>query len=150
MSDFNPIKWTPQQWQAAGKHLLSYSAGGVSIAVAWHFISPGQGTDISSNINDVVEGTTQLLKGLAGLLATGAAIYSGLKSAQRASPASQVESVVNSLAGPVSQQVANAIADPTSRDKLIAAVADMPEVMKIVPVDPQKAEEIPSAKVVTS
>lgn len=150
MTDLNPMAWNKQQWQAAGKHVLSYSAGGISAAVALHFISPLQGSDISGNINDVVEGTTQLLKGLAGLVATGSAIYAGLRAAHNASPSSQVSSVVTNLSAPQITQAANAVADPASRDKLIAAVADMPEVMKIVPVDPAKAVVIPSQKVTVS
>lgn len=150
MADLNPLNWNWNQARAAGKNALSYVAGGISVAVAWHFISPGQGTDITGNINDVVEGATQLGKGLAGLIATGSAIYAAFKAANNASPSSQVKSVVQNLSAPEITQAANAVADPTSRNKLIAAVADMPEVKKIVPVEPELAEAIPSEKVVKS
>ncbi|MEO6381990.1 MAG: hypothetical protein ABIO35_08330 [Nitrobacter sp.] len=149
MSDLNPLNWNWNQYKAAGKHVASYAAGGISVAVALHFISPGQATDISENIGHVTTGINELVKGLSGLLATGTLLYTSLRAAHNASPSSQVTSVVANLSAPQITQAANAVADPTSRAKLIEAVAEMPEVKKIVPVDPALAIATASPKVVT-
>ncbi len=148
MSDLNPLAWNWQQYKAAGKHVVSYAAGGVSVAVALHFLSPTQATDITTNIGLISDGLTKVVAGIAGLVAVVAPIYTAMKSAHNASPSSQITSVVNNLSAPQITQAANAVADPASRTKLIEAVADMPEVKKIVPVDPELAISTASPKVV--
>lgn len=150
MSDLNPLQWNWTQFKAAGRHVLSYAAGGVSVAVTLHFLSPTQGADISANIDLVTEGLTKIIAGLSGLAAVIAPIYTTFKAAHSASPSSQVNEVVHNLSAPQITQAANAVADPGSRQKLIEAVAEMPEVQKVVPVDPAVAAAIPSPKVVAS
>ena len=147
MADLNPMTWTMPQLQAAGKHVASYAAGGVSVFVALHFISPPQGLEATESINSIVDGLTQVGKGIAGLAAVVVPIYTSWRAAHNASPAQQVEHVVQQLNASPGTQAANAIADPTSRAKLIEAVAEMPEVKKVVPVDPTLAAAIPSQKV---
>lgn len=143
----NPINWNWNQAKAAGKHVASYAAGGVTVAVAFHFLSPTQGGDLSQNIGLVTDGVTKIATGIAGIIAVLAPVYTALKAANNASPSSQVASVVQNLSAPQITQAANAVADPESRTKLIEAVAEMPEVKKIVPNDPALAAAIPSPKV---
>ncbi len=147
MADLNPMQWTWPQLQAAGKHVASYAAGGVSVFVALHFISPPQGLEATESINSIVDGVTQIAKGVAGLAAILVPVYTSWRAAHNASPAQQVEHVVAQLNASPGTQAANALADPTSRQKIIEAVAEMPEVKKVVPVDPALASAIPSPKV---
>lgn len=147
-NDLNPLNWNWNQYKAAGKHVASYAAGGVTAAVALHFLSPTQGGDIAENIGLITDGVTKIATGVAGIIAVLAPIYTALKAAHNASPASQVTSVVANLSAPQGTQEANAIADPASRTKLIEAVAEMPEVKKIVPADPALADATASPKVV--
>lgn len=147
MTDLNPLDWNWQQYKAAGKNVASYAAGGVSVAVALHFLSPAQGGDVTANIGLISDGLTKVATGIAGLVSSGTIIYTALRAAHNASPSSQVTSVVNNLSAPQITQAANAIADPASRTKLIEAVAEMPEVKKIVPVDPALAVATASPKV---
>jgi len=148
--DLNPLNWNWQQAQAAGKHVASYAAGAVTVAAAWGLVSSAQSQDLTVNLQLIFTGAENLAKGIAGLAAVLVPIYTAFKSAHNASPAQQVEHVVAQLAAPQASQTANAIADPTSRAKIIEAVAEMPEVKKVVPVDPALANAIPSMKVVTS
>lgn len=150
MTDLNPLAWNWNQWKASGKHIASYAAGGVSMAVALHFISPSQGGDLTQNISLISDGLMNVAKGVAGLAGILIPVYTAFRAAHNASPSSQVSSVVESLSAPRTTQAANAVADPASRTKLIEAVAEMPEVKKIIPVDPAIAAAIPSPKVTAS
>lgn len=150
MADLNPLNWNRNQWQAFGKHMASAGAGAAGLAVTWSIIQPQTGTDITGNINDVVDGLTQAFKGLAALATAAMLAYTSLKSVAKSSPSSQIQSVVDNLSAPQITQAANAVADPGSRIKLIEAVAEMPEVKKIVPVSEAVALAIPSEKVTTS
>jgi len=80
------LSWNWNQYKAAGRHVASYIAGGVTIAVGLHFLSPAQGTDIANNIGSITDGVTKVATGLAGLIAVLAPIYTTLKAAHSASP----------------------------------------------------------------
>ena len=130
--NLDPRNWNMTQAAAAGKHLLSFVAGAVAFATASHFISAEQAGGITQNINDIVDGLTTAVKGAVGLLSILTVIYTGLKSASNASPEAQINNVVRNLSAPQITQIANAVADPAGRNKLINAVAQMPEVRAIV------------------
>lgn len=143
----NPTTWTLSQAQAAGKHIASYAAGGVTVFVAFGLINHGQGTDAVDAINSIGSGVEQITKGVVTLVGILVPIYTALKAANNASPKSQLNSVVKNLSAPEVTQVANAIADPEGRNKLINAVSEMPEVMK-VETTREVAIATPSTKVV--
>lgn len=147
MSDFNPVNWNWTQYKAAGRNVASYAAGGVTVAVAFHFLTPAQGGDVTQNLNLIADGVVKIATGIGGLVAVLTPVYTAIKAARNASPSAQVTSVVANLSAPQITQAANAVADPTSRSKLIEAVADMPEVKKIIPVDPALALATVSPKV---
>jgi len=130
--NWNPANWNVAEQQAAGRHVLSYIAGGVTVAAAWGLISTHDASGITDNVTMIWEGIEQVLKGVAGLCAILVPIYTSLRAAHTASPSEQVKAVVKNLSAPEITQAANAVADPTSRAKLINAVADMPEVRAIV------------------
>jgi hypothetical protein len=90
---------------------------------------------------------TKVATGVAGLSAIILPVYTAWRAAHSASPGEQVKSVITQLSAPQITQAANAVADPHSRQNLIEAVAEMPEVKKVVPVDPAVAQAIPSPKV---
>lgn len=148
MSDFNPVNWNWAQLKAAGRHGLTYVAGGVSAAVALHLLSPTQGSEITSSLNLLAHGVGEIATAVGGIAAVVVPLYTSWRAAKSASPSEQVKSVVSNLSAPQLTQAANAVADPESRAKLIEAVAEMPEVKKIVPTDPALAAATPSPKVV--
>lgn len=150
MTDFNPANWNWAQLKAAGRHGLTYVAGAVSAAVALHILSPSQGSDITGSLNLLAHGIGEIATAVTGLAAVVVPLYTSWRAAKSASPSEQVKSVVSNLSAPQITQAANAVADPTSRTKLIEAVADMAEVEKIVPVDPALAMATASPKVTTS
>lgn len=147
MSDLNPVQWNWTQFKAAGRHVASFSAGAVVVAATWGLVSSAQANDINNALTLIFSGLDNLGKGVAALAAVLIPIYTTLRAAHSASPASQVKEVVQNLSAPQITQAANEVADPGSRNKLIEAVAEMPEVKKIVPVDPAIAKAIPSPKV---
>ena len=130
--NLDPRNWNMTQASAAGKHVLSFIAGAVAFATAAHFISAEQAGGITQNINDIVDGLTTAAKGAAGLLSILTVIYTSYKAANNSSPESQINNVVKNLSAPQITQIANAVTDPAGRNKLINAVAGMPEVRAIV------------------
>lgn len=147
--DWNVTKWQRNQWEAAGRQAGTFASGLVTAAVAMHFIPQVVGGEVISSIQDITEGATQLAKGIAGLTAAYFTIRNTLKSATKASPSEQVKSVVTNLSSSQITQAANAVADPTSRDKLIVAVSQMPEVRAVV-ADIKPAYDEKAPKVVAT
>jgi len=139
--------WNWNQYKSVGRHVITGVGCVTATLVAVHFISPAQQTDIINNVSTIYDGVVKVVTGIAGLIGVLAPIYAALKSKDAASPASQVNSVVKNLSAPEITQAANAVADPGSRAKLIEAVADMPEVKKIIPADPALALSTLSPKV---
>ena len=119
--DLNVLNWNWNEKAAAGRHVLSYVAGGVTVLVGWHFIAPDQGVAITDNLTTIWDGVIKVGTGVAGLVATLVPIYTALQAKHSASPASQANSVS-----------ANLPTDAASRTKIINAVAEMPEVRAIV------------------
>lgn len=147
MIDLNPLHWNWAQASAAGRNGLSYIAGAVTMLVFLHYVSPGPNEDIATDVSKITDALTKLATAVAGISAILLPLYTAWRAAYSASPGEQVKSVITQLSAPQITQAANAVADPQSRQNLIEAVADMPEVKKIVPVDPKVASAIPSPKV---
>lgn len=107
--------WTFNQYAAAGKHVMSYAAGAVSFAVAFHFLSSTDASSINDNIGHVYNGLMEAAKGVLGLVATGTSIYAGLKAAKNASPISQAASLEKTIPGTkviTDPKIADAIPSP--------------------------------------
>lgn len=77
------------QASAFGRHVLSYSMGAATMAVAVHVISSDQGTAITTAFSQIASGIASLTGGISTLIAVG----SGLYAAWTASPLSQVKAV---------------------------------------------------------
>ena len=130
--NINLPNWNWNQLKSAGRNVASFAAGGVAMAAALHFISAQDAGGLTENINTVVEGVTQIAKGLAGIVAILVPIYTAWQAARSASPKAQIDNVVTNLSSSEIVQAANAVADPGGRNKLINAVAEMPEVRAVV------------------
>lgn len=149
MMDLNILNWNWTEKAAAGRHVISYVAGGITVLVGWHLLSPQDATSIADNLNTTWDGLVKVGSGISGLVATGLSIRAALTAKKSAEPASQIKSVVTNLSAPQATQAMNAIADPEGRNKLIAAVSKMDEVRAIV-VPESLASAVPSEKVVGS
>lgn len=147
--DFNILNWNWTEKAAAGRHVLTYVSGIATTLVAVHFLTPQDASAITDNLNTIWDGAVKIGTGLTGLAGVLAPIYAALTAKKSAEPASQIKAVVSNLSAPQVAQVANAVADPEGRNKLISAVAEMPEVRAIVaPQAVVRATE--SAKVVNT
>lgn len=141
--------WNWNQAKAAGRHVASYAAGGVTALVAFHFLSPQQGTDINGNITQIVSGLEQVSKGIAGILAIVVPIYTAMRSANSASPQNQVKSIVQNMTPTEIAQTATEV-DHGAKTTLIEAVSKLDEVEKVI-TDKKVADATPdSPKVVAS
>jgi len=149
MVDLNPLNWNWTQSKAAGRNFASYVAGGVTMLIALHYLSPGPNENLGDDINIITNALTKVATAIAGIAAILLPVYTAWKAAYSSSPSEQVKNVITNLSASDITQAANAVADPNSRKNLIEAVAEMPEVKKVVPVDPAVANSIVSPKVTT-
>lgn len=99
MQLFDFKDWNWNSYKAAGKHVASYIAGGVSIAVTFHFISPTDASGITENLNSIYDGVVKIGTGIAGLAAILTPIYTALKAAHNASPVGQATGLVQAAPG---------------------------------------------------
>ena len=140
------MNWSWQQYQAAGKHVASYAAGGLSVAVALHYLSPGQGTDITQDVSLIVDGATKFAAGVAGLIAIATPIYTALRAANNASVQHQGAALVEAAndttrpAQALSAQVAIASAVIDANDLRVSQSIIAPAAV---------AAAVPSGKVVS-
>jgi hypothetical protein len=129
----NPLLWTKPQWDAAGRHLLTFLGTIMPLLVLTGIIKPDQAGTWTAWI-------TNLFGAVATLVLAIAPIYAAVRAAMTASPENQaVQTVKNLEAG---------IPLNGKRDQLIAAVAEQPDVAKVEMVNPNRAETILSDKVV--
>lgn len=91
--------WNWNQYKAAGKHVASYIAGGVSMAVAFHFLIPTDAAGINDNLNHIYSGVEQIVVGITGLIGILTPIYTTWKASRNASPAGQAASLTAAVPG---------------------------------------------------
>src|SRR4051812_39710131 len=99
MDIFKFQDWNWNSYKAAGKHVASYAAGALSVAVTFHFISPTDAGAITENINTIADGLGKVATGVAGLVAILTPIYTALKSAHNASPVGQATGLEKAVPG---------------------------------------------------
>lgn len=136
--------WGWNEWKAAGRHVGTYAAGGVTVAVAFNFISPEQGQVVGESIGHITSGLTELAKGIAGLVSVGYPIYNMLKAKSAAEPGNQAIAVAENL------RRNHGIVPAPARKEIIGAVAKMPEVDGVVVASPALAKAIPESNVVAT
>lgn len=115
MADLNPLNWNWNQYKAAGRHVASYAAGGVSVAVALHLLSPAQGSDIAENIGTITDGLMKVATGIGGLIAVLAPIYTAFKAAHSASPVQEAKALEKAVPGTkiiTDPKIADAVPSP--------------------------------------
>lgn len=135
------LNWTKAQWEAFGRHVLTAVSSALAMAVALNLTTAAQAGELLAH-------ATHFITALIGLIAIVGPLYAAIQASRSASPANQVDAVVKNLSATPAMQATDAAADPQSREKIIEAVAGMPEVKKVELKDPALAKEIPSAKVV--
>jgi hypothetical protein len=146
MADLNPTKWTRDQWNAAGKHVLSAAGGGVAVAVVLHAISPTDASAITDGLNSIAHGLTDVIKGIAGILGVLAPIYAAWRSAHNASPQNQVARATEVIVEASKPGTAPVI-DTKAKNEMIDAVSNLPGVVGVVAA-PSIAKATPSDRVV--
>jgi len=129
--NMNPLTWNVNETSAAGRNVLSYVAGGVTVLAAWGLFSQHDAAEITTNIDLVWNGIMQAAKGIAGLAAVVVPIYTALRAAHSASPSEQAKAVAGLPSAEVKQALAT-IPDTAGRNKIINATAELPEVRAII------------------
>jgi hypothetical protein len=133
--NLNPLTWNWNEQKAAGRHVLNTAGSVLATLAAVHLftgLTPDVAASVTDNLNTIYDSVIKIVTAVGGIAAALAPVYAALTAKKSAEPAEQVKSVVASLSAPAITQAANAVADPASRNKLISAVAEMPEVRAIV------------------
>jgi hypothetical protein len=120
--DLKKFRPTLSMLAAAGRHVPSYAAGAVTMAVGFAIISPDQGHEIGDALKAIFNGVTSIAGGVSTLVAVG----SGLYAAWTATQASQIKAVA--AQGDVEKIVPKVNADPTSAVAVAAKDPDQPKV----------------------
>lgn len=98
----NPFtNWGMNSWEAAGKHVASYAAGGVTVAVAWGFLSSSQGSDLTTDVNMITHGVGEVVKGVAGIAAALTPLYTAWRAAHNATPPVQASNLEAAVPGTI-------------------------------------------------
>lgn len=94
------IPQTIDELRAAGKHAGTFIAGGISFAVAIHFISAPDASSLTGDVNTVIDGANTVIDGLkkiaigvGGISATALTVYNAWRAAKNASPEHQTAAV---------------------------------------------------------
>lgn len=138
--------WNWNQYKAAGKHVASYAAGGVSMAVAFHFLSPSQGSDITTNLNSIFDGVKEIAIGVGGLVTVLTPIYAAWRAANNASSPNQAASLVATANNPANPEQAK-----TAQVAIASAVIEANDLVVngTITAPAAVAAEVPSPKLVT-
>jgi hypothetical protein len=128
------------EWLASGKHVVTYTAGFMTAVgiVSVGGLSPG---DIQTDLDHVFKGIEELSIGLGPLLAAGM----GWWAQHRAKLSTKIADVKAASPGALVKAVQQ-VSPVTLRD----AVAEQPEVERVVVTDPATAAASPSNKVTSN
>ena len=141
MSLYNPTKWNWDQWKASGRHILTAITSVIATAVFFGLITSDQAATIGENITVIAESTAKIFIAIGGIAAAVTPIYSAIRASRAASPEKQAEATVRNIAA--------ADVAEKEKEKVIEAVAELPEIKQIVTKSPDLADAIPSEKVVS-
>lgn len=126
------LSWTKAQWDAFGRHILTAVTSAFAALVLAGVLTSDKAAEYIGHIS-------VLVSSVAGIAVLVGPIYAAWRSARSASPEKQAEQTIANLKAnvPINGE----------KDKLIAAVAEQPDVRKVVMRNPAKADEIDSSKV---
>lgn len=125
--------WNKSQWDAFGRHILTAAGSAIAALVM-------AGVLTTENAAIYLGHLTVFVTAIVALASMLGPIYAAYRAADSASPTNQAIQTVKNL---------NAKTDLNGeKAKLIEAVAEQPEVARVVVADPVLANEIPSPKVV--
>lgn len=132
---------TQNQVVAAGRHLLTFAAGGIATAAALHAISPADATSATNALTQIGTGLASLIAGITTLIG----VASGAYAAWSASPFSQIFAV-KKIATETSTTVAGAQISRDAQVALVNAAAAVPGTEKVVnptlALDPATANNV--------
>jgi len=129
------------------KHGGSYAAGAFTIIAGFGVIDHDHAVQAIAAINDVVNGLSQATAGVGKIvviLGPAAATVMGWLASHNVGFGPSLKRVVEQA------KASPSIAPDSPKQELLAATASLPEVAKVVPVDPRIAEINPSEKVTAS
>ncbi len=135
----NPFKWTPDQWKAASRHVITSTGTALAILIWFKLIPDVNAKEVADNVNILVESLTKAAIAIGAIVTALGPIWAMFKASQSAAPEHQAEATIKNLeeGRPIDGK----------KSELINAIANDPEVKKVEMMDKSKANEIPNPKV---
>lgn len=93
------MNWS--QIQAVGRHVASYAAGALTIAVAFRVLSPAQAADLQTNLDVLFDALTKLATAIGGIIGVLTPIYTAWRAQKSASPVEKAKSLEQEVPGTV-------------------------------------------------
>jgi hypothetical protein len=107
---------------AASRHLASYVAGIITVALAWGLVSQTDAATLSDALTHITNGISEFSKAVGMIASVFVPIYTAWRSAHKATPNEQAKSAAENI-----NQVTNG-----AKLAVINAVGTMPEVQKVI------------------
>jgi hypothetical protein len=109
---------TKAQFASFGRHVVSYAAGAVTVAVGLHFVTPDQGTQLGDAVKGIASGVASIYGGVSTLFSIGTALYA----AWTASPSNQA-AAIGANPSTLVQPASNGTATVTLKNPAMASAA---------------------------
>lgn len=107
------------QSKAAGKNILSFAGGAVTVAAMWGIVSTHDAQVLTQGFTDIWDGVVLVAKGVAAVGGVLAGAYATIRAAMNTTPAQRVASVAELSKDPASP-VKGVIVEPTPEGKVMA------------------------------
>lgn len=140
---------TQDQVLAAGRHVVSYAMGGISMFAALHLVTGGDAQSATNALNTIGHGFSEIVAGVATL----ATIASGTYAALAASPLAQLFRSTKAIAADPAKQAQLQSATIDQKAAIVSITDKLPEVAGVgtsaTPAGKALADAVPSNTVQT-
>lgn len=137
---FNVFAWTPDQWKAFSRHVVTAAGTAMAILLWFKLIPEMNAKIVVENVGIIADSLTKIGLAVGAIVTALGPVWSAIQASKSAAPENQAKATVRNIENnvPINGEKAN----------LINAIANQPEVKKVELEDPVLASEIPSPKVV--
>ncbi len=133
---------TFDQVKSFGKHVVSYAMGGISVLMVVHILSPAQGGDATSAIDQITTGVKSIVAGITTLVSIAMGVWAALQQSPLAQLINGSTAITQGTIDPKTVPIA-------TQKAMVAATDKLPTVVNVV-AQPEVANSITSDTVVSS
>lgn len=135
-----PATW--DQTKSFGRHIVSYTMGGISMAMALHLINDTQGHDAAGAVTQITTGIASIAAGLSTLIALAMGVWASIQQSPLWQLLNGAKALIQGTIDPKTVPLA-------TQKAMVAATDQLPTVVNVV-AEPAVANAISSNTVVSS